>query len=192
MTGFNDLEKLRKRGHYSFRLGKVRSDMKYFEPFFRDALIHSFDISAVRQSDAPGTFNTSPNGFSGMEMCQMARFSGLSDHISVFLITEVNPLLDNRNQTSHLAAQIIWYFADAFSQKTIETPNPADEKFTQYIVSLADSEFKLTFLKSNQTDRWWIKTPYEQRTQWKACSYQDYQMAGKQEIPERWLDFFKQ
>ncbi len=191
MTGPNDLKKLGKHAHQSYRLGRVRSDMKYFEPFFRDAFIHSFDISAVRQSDAPGTFNTSPNGFSGMEMCQMARFSGLSDHISVFLITEVNPLLDNRDQTSHLAAQIIWYFADAFAQRIVETPDPADEKFTQYIVSLSDSDFKLTFLKSSQTDRWWIKTPDEENTRWKACSYQDYQMAGAQEIPERWLDFFK-
>ncbi len=192
MTGPGDLEKLRKRGYRSYRLGRVRSDMKYFEPCFRDAHIHSYDISAVRQSDAPGTFITSPNGFSGLEMCQMARFSGLSDQVSVFLVTEVNPLLDNRDQTAHLAAQVIWYFADAFSQRVIETPDPENENFTQYIVSLADSPYKLTFLKSNRTDRWWIKTPDEQNTKWKACSYEDYQMAGRQEIPERWLDFFKQ
>ncbi len=186
LVSLKDLEKLKKYGHHSHRLGRVSSNLKYFEPYFRDASIHSFDISAVRQSDAPGTFNTSPNGFNGMAICQMALFSGLSDHVSVFLVTEVNPLLDNRDQTSHLAAQILWYFADAFSQRIIEKPSSTDENFTQYIVNLSDTDYKLTFLKSNQTDRWWIKTP-EEKEEWVACSYEDYQMAGNQEIPERWL-----
>ena len=191
LVSSRDLGKLKKQGYSSFRLGKVWSDIKYFEPFFRDAFIHSFDISAVRQSDAPGTFNPSPNGFSGREICQMALFSGLSDHVSAFLLTEVNPLLDNRDQTSHLAAQIIWYFVDAFSQRILEVPSGEDENFTQYIISLADTDYKLTFLKSNQTNRWWIKSPDDKEVNWIACSYLDYQMASNQEIPERWLNFFK-
>ncbi len=195
LVSLRDIEKLKKRGYHSYRLGRVHSDLKYFEPFFRDTSLHSFDISSVRQSDAPGTLHASPNGFSGMELCQLARFSGLSDNVSVFLITEVNPLLDNREQTSHLAAQTIWYFIDALSQRTIENPSPQAESFTQYIVNLNDTEYKLTFLKSNQTDRWWFKSPggkkSSEETTWIACSYKDYQMASNQEIPERWLDFFK-
>lgn len=195
LVSFRDIEKLKKYGYYSYRLGRVHSDLKYFEPFFRDASLHSFDISAVRQCDAPGTLKASPNGFSGMDLCQLARFSGLSDHVSVFLITEVNPLLDNREQTSHLAAQTIWYFINGLSQRTIESPSSRAESFTQYIVNLNNTEYKLTFLKSNQTDRWWFKSPVKEKpsgeTTWIACSYEDYQMASNQEIPERWLDFFK-
>jgi len=195
MVSLKDLEKIKRHGFNSYRLGRIRSDIKYFEPFFRDASIHSFDISAVRQSDAPGTLNSSPNGFDGTEICQLSRFSGLSDHVSVFLLTEVNPLLDSRDQTAHLAAQMVWYFSDGLSQRKIENPSNQTEHYTQYIVNLINTDYKLTFVKSEQTDRWWFKTPEDKHTSdedaWIACSYEDYQMASNQEIPERWLDFFK-
>jgi hypothetical protein len=31
----------------------------------------------------------------------------------------------------------------------------------------------------------------ERQQEWVACSYQDYLMAGKREIPERWLDLLR-
>lgn len=47
------------------RLGKIRSDMKESEPIVRNADMITFDVSAIRQSDAPGNGNASPNGFYG-------------------------------------------------------------------------------------------------------------------------------
>jgi len=38
------------------------------------------------------------------------RYAGMSDKLSSFGIYEINPLFDNHDQTSHLAAQMIWYF----------------------------------------------------------------------------------
>jgi arginase family enzyme len=190
-----DLDRLSQKGFHSYRLGHVREDLSYYEPLFRDADIHSFDLAAVRQSDAPGTLNPSPNGFSGNEICQMALFSGLSDHVSVFLVSEVNPRLDMSGQTAHLAAQMIWFFSHGLAQRVQETPDPANEEFTQFIINLTGTDHKITFLKSTRTDRWWFLSPlpdkHTGKQEWVACSYRDYLMAGKQEIPERWLDLLK-
>ncbi len=190
-----DLEKLTARGFRSIRLGRIRENLPYYEPFFRDSDIHSFDLSSVRQSDAPATLNPSPNGFSGHEICQLALFSGLSDHISVFIVTEVNPRLDVRDQTTHLAAQMIWFFASGLAQRSREIPDPDNENFTQYTIDLEEAGSRITFLKSNRTNRWWFLSPVPDkitgRQEWVACSSQDYHLAGQREIPERWLDFLK-
>ena len=191
-----DLERLTQLGYRSYRLGRIREDLSYYEPFFRDSEIHSFDLSAVRQCDAPGTLNPSPNGFSGYEICQMALFSGLSDHVSAFIVTEVNPRLDDREQTSHLAGQMIWFFSSGLAQRIQEIPDPGNENFTQYSIDPEETGHSITFLKSNRTDRWWMQSPLPDKLtgqkEWVACSYQDYVVAGKRKIPERWLDLLRQ
>ena len=125
----------------------------------------------------------------------MALFSGLSDHISVFIVSEVNPRLDVRDQTTHLAAQMIWFFTHGLAQRMKESPDPAGENFTRFIIELTGTDHKITFLKSNRTDRWWFLTPLPDKItgkqEWVACSYEDYLLAGKQEIPERWLNLLK-
>ncbi len=190
-----DLERLTRQGYRSYRLGRVREDLAYYEPFFRDSEVHSFDLSAVRQSDAPGTLNPSPNGFSGHEICQLALFSGLSDHVSAFIVTEVNPRLDVRDQTTHLAAQMIWFFTNGLAQRVQETPDPADENFTQYTIDPEETGHTITFLKSNRTDRWWLLSPLPDKItgekEWIACSHEDYLRAGQREIPERWMDLLR-
>ena len=163
LVSLADLDKLEKKGYHAYRLGRIRENPSYYEPLFRDAEIHSFDLAAVRQGDAPGTLNPSPNGFSGNEICQMALFSGLSDHVSAFFITEANPRLDERDQTTHLAAQMIWFFSHGLAQRSREIPDPADENFTQFIIDLTESGHEITFLKSNRTDRWWFLSPVPEK-----------------------------
>ena len=87
------------------RLGTLRSNLVVAEPFLRDAHLVSMDISAVKQSEAPGTRFSSPNGLLAEEACQLARYAGLSEQVSCFGIFEVNPKYDNHDQTAHLAAQ---------------------------------------------------------------------------------------
>ena len=156
------------------------------EPVFRDADLVSLDFNAVKQSDAPGHFHPSPNGFYGEEICQLAKYCGMSDVLSVFIISEVNPAFDINNQSSHLAAQSIWYFIEGFSQRKVEKPDDSD-KFTKFIVRLDSIDHDLIFYKSEQTDRWWIEIPsLKKKSYLISCSYEDYLLAGNQEIPDRW------
>jgi arginase family enzyme len=173
------------------RVGEARLAMHLTEPLLRDADAAIFDISAVRQSDAPATISASPNGFYGEEICLLARFAGISDNLKVFGLFEVNPELDTRSQTSSLAAQIIWFFLEGFAQKQKESPAMSNLKpgqFIKYHVRVTDIEDDLIFVKSNFTDRWWIEVPGEnENNMYFACSHEDYLKANRNEVPDKWV-----
>lgn len=60
------------------RLGQARSKMDDVEPIIRNADLVSFDIGAIRHSEAPGNANASPNGF--LEM-KLASFHGTQEFL---------------------------------------------------------------------------------------------------------------
>ena len=177
----------------TYRLGIVRQNLEEVEPVVRNADIMSIDISSVRFSDAPGNGNATPNGFYGEEICQIVRYAGLSDKLTSIGFYEVNPELDNHGQTSHLVAQMIWYFIDGFYNRAHEYPFRNEDDYMKYRVTIKDHREELTFYKSKKTDRWWMEIPMQsekrikyQRHYMVPCSYQDYQMACDNEIPDRW------
>jgi formiminoglutamase len=179
------------RRHYDMmRIGEIRAAVHEAEPLFRDATAAVFDIGAVRQSDAPGTALPSANGFYGEEICLLAHYAGLSDNLKILTLTEVNPVLDNRSQTSHLAAQLIWFFLEGFAQKQYEIAYLSDQmntRFTRYHVTLSDLESEAIFIKSVITERWWIEIrDAGSQPHYLACSYDDYLMANRDQVPERW------
>jgi arginase family enzyme len=180
-----------KRHSEMVRIGDVRQAIYLTEPLFRDADAAIFDISAVRQSDAPGTAIPSPNGFYGEEICLLARYSGISDNLKLFCLFDINPAFDARSQTTGLAAQIIWFFLEGFSQKQYETPalnNNSSGRFIKYHVRVNDLEEDLIFVKSNLTERWWIEMKDEnEKNFYIACSHEDYLKANRNEVPDRWV-----
>jgi formiminoglutamase len=193
-TYLNDqqtINRLLKRRSELVRIGDVRQAIHLTEPLFRDSDAAIFDISAVRQSDAQGTYSPSPNGFYGEEICLLARYAGISDKLKVFGLFEVNPDYDLRKQTSNLAAQIIWFFLEGFAQKQYETPSAGDSRsgrFTSYHVRITDLEDDMIFVKSNLTDRWWIQiNTGDKGGKYIACSHEDYLRANRNEVPDRWI-----
>ncbi len=193
-TYLNDqqvINRFLKRKSELVRIGDVRQAIHLSEPLFRDADVVIFDISAVRQSDAPGTIYPSPNGFYGEEICLLARYAGISDKLKIFGLFDVNPDLDIRFQTSGLAAQILWFFLEGFSQKQYETPVLSKNntgRFIKYHVRLTDLTDDLLFIKSNLTERWWMELPGEEgESRYISCSYEDYLMANRNEVPDRWV-----
>ncbi len=193
-TYLNDqqvLNRFSRRHSEMVRIGDVRQAVYLMEPLFRDSDAAVFDISAVRQSDAPGTSMPSPNGFYGEEICLLARYAGISDNLKVFGLFDVNPGLDNRNQTTGLAAQILWFFLEGFSQKQYETPLLSKSntgRFIRYHVRLTDLEEDLIFVKSNLTERWWIELKDENnQNTFISCSHDDYLKANRNEVPDKWV-----
>ena len=184
----NVINKLNELFFNSVRLGLIRADISCIEPIVRDVDILSYDISAIRQSDAPANQNPSPNGLYADEACQIAKYSGLSDSISSFGIYELNPNYEQNNQTAHLAAQIIWHFIEGFSSRRIENPSSKNKDFKVFIVGHEDLEYDITFYKSLVTDRWWMEIPKINSSYpiIVACSNDDYQQACKHEVPDLW------
>jgi formiminoglutamase len=193
LTDTNCLEILAQKNFESVRLGALRDKIFLIEPVLRDAHLVSFDIGALRHCDAPARTETSPNGFFADEACQIARYSGMGDKLSCFGIFEVNPKFDTNDLTSHVAAQMIWYFIEGFSVRKSEYPKSESNEFKVFIISHEDMEHDITFLKSNKTGRWWMEVPVVKagRRIMVACSQEDYQQACNHDIPDLWWKSFR-
>jgi arginase family enzyme len=175
------------------RLGSLRSNLSLAEPFIRDAHLVSMDISAVRQPDAPAHRRPSPNGLFADEICQLARYAGLSDQTSCLGIFEVNPEYDLHDQTAHLAAQTAWYFMEGFSQRKREYPSQTNADFKVFVVNHQDVEHGLIFYKSLITGRWWMEIPVVKtgKQVLVSCSDEEYQQACRHDIPDMWWKAFQ-
>ncbi|MCX6245016.1 MAG: formimidoylglutamase [Bacteroidetes bacterium] len=177
----------------TYRLGALRDNLEEAEPVVRNADMMTVDVSSVRSSDAPGNGNSTPNGFYGEEICQIIRYAGLSDKLTSIGFYETNPQFDRNGQTAHLVAQMIWYFIEGFYNRPNDFPFKNDDDYIRYRVTITDHKEELTFYKSKKTDRWWMEIPLqsEQRIKYQRhylvpCSYQDYQTACTNDIPDRW------
>lgn len=181
-----------------FRLGDVRSNIKSVEPLMRNADLLSFDVSAIRQPDAPGNKNASPNGFYGEEACQLAWYAGLSEKLTSAGFYEYNPAFDSNGQTAHLVAQMIWYFMEGVYHRRNEFPSETDDNFYKYRVQLDDFSDDLLFFKSKNSDRWWMQVTNPENIQLKyerhyivPCTFDDYKKATSDELPDRWWQAYK-
>jgi len=196
-VGTEQVELMDKLYFDAYRLGEVRRDMEECEPIVRNADILSFDISAIRQSDAPGNGNATPNGFYGEEACQIVRYAGLSDKLTSFGLYEVNPTLDQRDQTSHLAAQMLWYMLEGFYNRKKDVPLKSKKDFVKYHVAFKKEDQEIVFYKSRKSQRWWMEVPYPtakvkyHRHHLVPCSYRDYEVACRDEMPDRWWQAFQ-
>jgi formiminoglutamase len=196
-VGHEQIELMNRLYFDAYRLGQVRTDIEEVEPIVRNADIMSFDITAIRQSDAPGNGNASPNGFFGEEACRIVRYAGMSDKLTSFGIYEINPLYDKYEQTSHLVAQMLWYLIDGFYSRKKDVPVTNKTNFIKYRVAVNKEEQEIIFYKSNKSERWWMEVPYHsnkiryERHHLVPCSYKDYETALKEEIPERWWQAFQ-
>lgn len=178
------------------RLGEINGALIHAEPVLRNADTVSFDISAVRGSDAPGHGTAGPNGLYAEGACQICRYAGMADKLTSFGLYEYNPRYDDRGRTGELAAQLIWHFIEGVSQRRGDFPIGTKEDYIRYIVPLNDHQ--LVFYKSPLTDRWWMDVPYPSkkgnrymRHHLVPCTYADYQQATNEEMPDRWWKTFQ-
>ena len=176
----------------AYRLGDITANIGLAEPVLRSAHIVSLDLRAIRASEMGLYKNFSPNGFTGREICAIARYAGISDKVSLFGIYEG----ENSLQAFQMIAQIIWYFIEGISFRIKEFPSSKSEDFTKFTVP-TDTE-ELIFYKSHVTERWWVEVPsiLPEHTKTNSvallpCTEEDYLDACNQNIPERWFKAYR-
>ncbi|MDX2173926.1 MAG: formimidoylglutamase [Bacteroidota bacterium] len=194
----NSLQMMNRLYFDSYRLGQVRDKIEESEPIIRQADMITFDITAIKHSDAPANPNASPNGFYAEEACQMMRYAGMNDKLSSLGIYEINPTFDVSGKTSHLAAQMIWCFMDGYYNRKNDFPSRTNPDYMRFHVVLQDEKYEINFYKSKKSDRWWMEIPYPPHKDLKferhtliPCSYKDYELAINNEIPDRWWQTYQ-
>lgn len=177
----------------AFRIGQMRTNLAEMEPAIRNADLMSFDVTAIRSSDAPGNANAQPFGLTGEEACQLCWYAGMNEKLSSAGFYEYNPDFDDATKkTASVIATMIWYFIEGFYHRKHDT-NFKSNDFLKYVVSMAAEPETITFYKSKVTEKWWMEVAYHQpgarytRNSIIPCSYNDYQIATKGEVPERYI-----
>ncbi len=173
----------------AYRLGEVIHDVTIVEPIMRDADIVTIDLGVMNSNSMNGA-TISPNGFDGREICAISRYAGISDKVKSFGIYEFKNF-KNEEASAMLIAQIIWYFIEGVNYRSDELNIKNLKSTLHYNVPVEDEI--LSFYKSAKTGRWWIEIPFIssgnnklKRHTLLPCTYNDYERACNQEIPERW------
>lgn len=174
----------------NMRLGRVRTAIEEAEPLLRDADLLSVHLAAIRQ--IPGA---SPSGFFTEEVSQLARYAGMSDKLTSFGIYGYDSERDTDHIGAQVVAQLIWYFMEGFYNRKGDYP-ASIKGLNEYVVDMPAYNYQLTFWKSTLTGRWWLQAPVETRRKHLRhrlipCTYQDYQSACRQELPDRLIKAFK-
>jgi len=173
----------------ALRLGRSKVVPEEAEPYLRDADAVMFHLAALKQSDAPGVLSPTPSGYFLEEACQLCRYAGMSDKLTSFGLYGFQFDRDRDAQTAQAGAQLLWYFFDGFFNRKNDYPATKDG-LTEYIVDFRKLNYQLTFWKSSKSGRWWMQIPIATKRKYERhrlvpCSYQDYQSACREELPDR-------
>jgi len=176
------------------RLGEVNDDFKVAEPFLRNSDMRSIDFSSIHSHNDNKYNNT--NGLNPLQICQMAKYAGISDKMSCVGVFDILP---NHNvASSNLLAQIIWYFIDGYSMRIGDFPIGSKKNYKKFYVHLDDFEDDLIFYKSDKSNRWWLEVQYSAESGSKydrhklvPCNKEDYENALKDNIPDLWWKTLK-
>ena len=175
----------------NIRLGRLSDNISVAEPTLRNCDVLSFDIGAVKHSEAPGGCSFTPNGLRSEEACQLAKYAGSSNRMKAFGLFEYDTKKDQYNLTAKLAAQIVWYFIEGFATRRRENPDENDKNI-MYQVEVKNIDKPLVFYKNTETNQWWMQiNTYDNKLIYFACSEVEYNQASNNEIPELWLKYIQ-
>ncbi len=177
------------------RLGKLKSSIEEVEPLIRDADMLCFNLSAIKQSEAPGVEFPTPSGLFSEEACMLSRYAGISDKLTSIGFYGFQSEKDPNDQTAQILAQMIWYFLDGFYHRMGDFP-ASMHGLIEYIVEFKNIESPVTFWKSSKSGRWWMQIPIKTKEEHQKhrlipCSYNDYLLASQDNFPDRLLNAFK-
>ena len=177
----------------AYRIGQLRTNLAEMEPAIRNADLLSFDVTAIKSTDAPGNANAQPFGLTGEEACQICWYAGLNEKLSSAGFYEYNPDFDDAHKkTAAVIATMIWYFIEGFYHRKNEQDFRSND-FIKYVVAMPVKPETISFYKSKFTEKWWMEVSPQRsgkytRNSIVPCSYTDYQIASKGELPDRYIN----
>ena len=181
----NSTDILEKMDCDHIRLGEMVNDIKKIEPHIRFAQMISFDLSVIKQSDFNVSFNPQPFGITAENACQIAWYAGMSNTCNSFGLYGYSPQLDGRLNGAGIIAVMLWYFIDGFYHRNKE--DFSSNNYRKFTVDTEDES--IVFYKDIRNEMWWAELVINKDTkEIIPCSYEDYLLASKGDIPQRLFD----
>ena len=178
------------------RLGELNNNIKLAEPYLRNSDIISLDMSSIRRAEFSGSTDNGPNGFFANEICQIAKYAGISDKLSSFGAYNFSKKLENHEV--ELTAQIFYFIIDGYCHRKKDYPIGTKKNHVKYAVFHEELNHNLVFHKSSKSQRWWLEVPYPPLKDFKferhnlvPCDYEDYLTAQKGLIPDLWWKTYR-
>jgi formiminoglutamase len=169
-------------------LGTLKESIVLAEPLFRNSDYVTVDFGALKYSETKGKQKL-PNGLGGEEICQLAKYAGLSKRLKVFSLFEVNNHKSGEGLNVALAAQSAWYFIEGVLQRSHADPKN-EEDFIIHKVEIWQVETPLVFYEDKATGQWWLRLQTIGNSfVFQACSEQDFLEASHNEIPGIYLKY---
>jgi len=170
------------------RLGQIKENIYICEPNIRDADIVCLNMNVLKYSEAPAQEQISQSGIQSEDACQLVRYAGMSDKMKATIITGIDESKDPQGITQNVVAQMIWYFMDAFSARKGDFPESMKDT-KEYLVSMDGYDSEFTFIKSEKSGRWWLKSdhtfpPHLKEHSLYPVNYEDYELTSQGEISE--------
>ncbi|MFW5700221.1 MAG: formimidoylglutamase [Cyclobacteriaceae bacterium] len=195
LAGEKVISLLEKMYFEAFRVGIMRENISEMEPVVRNGDMLSFDLTAIKNTDAPGVASPQPFGLSGEEACQICWYAGQNEKLSSAGFYGYHPENDINDNTATVLATMLWYFIEGFYNRK-ESLKFAGNDYLKYVVSMPSEPENIIFYKSKLSEKWYMEIPVKisgSKTKYNRnhiipCSYSDYQLAGKGELPERYIN----
>ena len=190
----HEIDLMEKLFFEAYRYGEINKDVTIVEPVLRDSDLVTIDLSCLSSSTLADSAHFMPNGFNGMEMCTIARYSGMSNRVKCFHLGELDAL-SSTSTFNHLVVQMLWYFIEGFNLKLSEHISVENSNIISYKVPLNfKNDDYLEFLHSKRSNKWWIKASdnflHNNNVHFTfiSCCEQDYKDACAGKIPQRWYN----
>jgi arginase family enzyme len=190
-------QKVLRRKHEFIRLGNLRGNIREAEPTLSDAHLASIDFAALRTSDAPGNKIVNPNGLYAEEICMLARYAGIGQNNKFMGLFGLSSNADAPEQTTMLAAQVIWHYIEGVSHRKVENPIKNLPYNKKYVVSTNVPNIEMVFYRNEHSGNWWFELPVLNRRKLLRgkilvrCNPSDYASASNGDIPQRWMRWYQ-
>ena len=170
----------------SLSLGQMKSHPHLIEPILRDTEILYIHLNALRSAEIPGLSSAWPSGLNTEELCQIAKYAGHSLQLKTIIIDCGDIAEQTFEIGSKLVAELYWYLMEGLKMKQSDHPG-LNTNISEYVVNMAEFDTELVFVKSNITQRWWLKLEENDTNPFLSCAQEEYQQSIRSEVPERLL-----
>lgn len=170
----------------SLSLGKMKSHPHLLEPILRDTEILYIHGNVLRNGEQMFIPSAWPTGIYSEELCQIIKHAGSSLRLTSVILDMEADSTSNHENVSSLSAELFWYLLEGMKMK--ETDHPAlHNHLSEYVVNIAEYDAELVFLRSNLSQRWWLRLHDKEEYPYLSCAHEEYQQTIQSEVPDRLL-----